>query len=66
MNLHSLRVAAGYYMETVMGLDDRTICDLLGHSLAVRERSYRKRLSANELVKRIDSLTTGKIGNFEK
>lgn len=53
MNLHSLRVAAGYYMETVMRLDDRTICDLLGHSLAVRERSYRKKLSPAELTKRI-------------
>ena len=41
--LHVLRASAEWRWENDLGIDFVTICDLAGHSLAVRERHYRKR-----------------------
>ncbi|MBK6418509.1 MAG: tyrosine-type recombinase/integrase [Ignavibacteria bacterium] len=41
--LHVLRASAEWHWENDLNIDFVTICDLAGHSLAVRERHYRKR-----------------------
>lgn len=50
--LHTIRKTTGWYMENELNYTQEVICDLLGHSLAVRERHYRRKLQTDELLKK--------------
>ncbi|MEO5929610.1 MAG: site-specific integrase [Candidatus Kapaibacterium sp.] len=51
--LHTLRGTAGWWMENVLGWDERTICDVLGQEPETRKKHYRTQPSAAELEVRI-------------
>lgn len=40
-------------METELGLEERVMCDMLGHEPATRRRFYRMRPTTADLEKRI-------------
>lgn len=51
--LHTLRGTAGWWMENVLGWDERTICDVLGQEPETRKKHYRTQPSTAELEARI-------------
>jgi integrase len=55
--LHTIRKTTGWYMENELNYTQEVICDLLGHSLAVRERHYRRKLHASEILKKAHNQT---------
>lgn len=48
-SLHALRKTAGDWWEDELGLSDRTIVDLAGHTIAVRRKHYRRKKQASQL-----------------
>jgi len=56
--IHTLRSSAEWKWENVLGLDVATICDLAGHTIAIREQYYRKRKTSRELEQRIMNAAT--------
>lgn len=50
--LHNLRGTAGWWMETELGLEERVMCDILGHEPRTRRQHYRISPSVADLVAR--------------
>lgn len=48
-SLHALRKTAGDWWEDELGLSDRTIVDLAGHTIGVRRKHYRRKKQAAQL-----------------
>ncbi|MEP7219087.1 MAG: tyrosine-type recombinase/integrase, partial [Bacteroidota bacterium] len=51
--LHTLRGSAEWWWENDLGWDDRTICDMAGHTSRVRHQHYRTTPTAEELEHRL-------------
>jgi integrase len=54
-SLHTIRKTTGWYMENELNYTQEMICDLLGHSLAIRAKHYRRKLQADELLKKAEA-----------